>query len=93
MEVYPDLIAGRLDGSLSNAVSAEQGFLTKSEGKDYVIKGTLTDKKIFGDGVGIALRKGDDANLKMINAALAEIHKNGTYDQLTKKYFKFRVYP
>jgi lysine/arginine/ornithine transport system substrate-binding protein len=29
----------------------------------------------------------------MINAALEEIHKNGTYDQLTKKYFKFEVYP
>ncbi len=27
----------------------------------------------------------------MINAALEEIHKNGTYDQLTKKYFKFEV--
>ncbi|ADU71580.1 ABC transporter substrate-binding protein [Pantoea sp. At-9b] len=93
MEVYPDLIAGRLDGSLSNAVSAEQGFLTKPEGKDYAIKGTLTDKKIFGDGVGIALRKGDEANLKMINAALAEIHKNGTYEVLTRKYFKFNVYP
>jgi lysine/arginine/ornithine transport system substrate-binding protein len=48
---------------------------------------------IFGDGVGIALRKEDEANLKMINAALAEMHKNGTYDQLTKKYFKFSVYP
>lgn len=29
----------------------------------------------------------------MINTALAEIHKNGNYDQLTKKYFKFNVYP
>ncbi|MGY3066559.1 lysine/arginine/ornithine transport system substrate-binding protein [Pantoea agglomerans] len=93
MEVYPDLVAGRLDGSLANAVSAEQGFLTSAEGKPYAIKGTLVDKVIFGDGVGIALRKGDEANLKMINAALAEMHKNGTYDQLTRKYFKFSVYP
>lgn len=93
MEVYPDLVAGRLDGSLVNAVSAQQGFLTEPQGKGYVIKGTLVDNVIFGDGVGIALRRGDEANLKMINAALAEIHKNGTYDQLTKKYFKFKVYP
>jgi len=93
MEVYPDLVAGRLDGSLANAVSAEQGFLTSPEGKTYAIKGTLVDKVIFGDGVGIALRKGDEANLKMINTALTELHKNGTYDQLTKKYFKFKVYP
>lgn len=93
MEVYPDLIAGRLDGSLTNAVSAEQGFLSKAEGKDYAIKATIIDNTIFGDGVGIALRKGDSANQQLINQALAELHKNGTYDQLAKKYFNFDVYP
>lgn len=93
MEVYPDLAAGRLDASVANAVSAEQGFLQSPEGKGFTIKATLVDKQIFGDGVGIALRKDDAANLKLINTALAELHSNGTYDQLAKKYFKFKVYP
>lgn len=58
-----------------------------------MIKALLTDKKIFGSGVGIALRKSDVTDLKLINNALAELHANGTYDRLTKKYFKFKVYP
>ncbi len=93
MEVYPDLVAGRLDASVANAVSAEQGFLGTPEGKGFIIKTTLTDKTIFGDGVGIALRKGDEEHLTLINNALAALHANGTYDRLTKKYFKFKVYP
>jgi lysine/arginine/ornithine transport system substrate-binding protein len=93
MEIYPDLVAGRLDASLANAVSAEQGFLSTPEGKGYVISDTLTDKEILGNGVGIGLRKDDEANLKLINTALAELHSNGTYDQLAKKYFKYKVYP
>ena len=93
MDVYPDLVAGRLDASVANAVSAEQGFLGTPEGKKFMIKALLTDKNILGNGVGIALRKSDIADLKLINNALAELHANGTYDRLTKKYFKFKVYP
>lgn len=93
MEIYPDLVAGRLDGSLANAVSADQGFLNTAEGKKYVNKVTLTDKAVLGNGVGIGLRKDDVANLKLINAALAELHRNGTYDRLAQKYFKYKVYP
>lgn len=93
MEIYPDLVAGRLDGTLANAVSADQGFLNTAEGKKYVNKVTLTDKAVLGNGVGIGLRKDDVTNLKLINAALAELHRNGTYDRLAQKYFKYKVYP
>jgi len=93
MEIYPDLVAGRLDGSLANAVSAQQGFLNTPEGKGYAISDMLVDKEVLGNGVGIGLRKGDEANLKLINDALAELHQNGTYDRLAKKYFTFKVYP
>jgi lysine/arginine/ornithine transport system substrate-binding protein len=93
MEIYPDLVAGRLDGTLANAVSADQGFLNTAEGKKYVNKVTLTDKAVLGNGVGIGLRKDDVANLKLINAALAELHRNGTFDRLAQKYFKYKVYP
>ncbi|MBU6519794.1 transporter substrate-binding domain-containing protein [Pantoea sp. B270] len=93
MEIYPDLVAGRLDASLANAVSAEQGFLNTPEGKGYVNKATLVDKALLGNGVGIGLRKGDTANLTLINNALAALHSNGTYDRLAQKYFKVKVYP
>ncbi|WP_029684695.1 ABC transporter substrate-binding protein [Tatumella saanichensis] len=93
MDVYPDLVAGRLDASVANAVSAQQGFLKSPEGKGFVIKQMLNNKAILGAGVGIAVRKGDSEHLNLINTALAEIHANGTYDKLEKKYFAFKVYP
>jgi len=93
MEIYPDLVAGRLDGTLANAVSADQGFLNTAEGKKYVNKVTLTDTAVLGNGVGIGLRKDDEVNRKLINTALAELHRNGTYDRLAQKYFKYKVYP
>lgn len=93
MDVYPDLVAGRLDASVANAVSAQQGFLKSPEGKGFVIKAMLNNKAILGAGVGIAVRKGDSEHLNLINTALAEIHANGTYDKLEKKYFPFKVYP
>lgn len=92
-ELWPDLVTGRLDGTLTNAVSADEGFLSRDQGKGYAIVATLVDKKFFGEGVGIGLRKDDKANLALINQALAELHKNGEYDRLTKKYFHFNVYP
>ena len=57
----------------ANAVSAEQGFLNTPEGKGYVNKATLVDKALLGNGVGIGLRKGDTANLTLINNALAAL--------------------
>jgi lysine/arginine/ornithine transport system substrate-binding protein len=92
-EIWPDLASGRVDATLTSAASAETGFLKSPQGKDYQISGdTLYDKKYFGEGVGIGLRKDDRARVEKINAALAELHKNGTYDQLAKKYFSFDVY-
>lgn len=92
-EIYPDLASGRVDGTLTSAAAAETGFLKTPQGQAFAISGkTLYDKKYFGEGVGIGLRQDDAANLKLINTALAELHKNGTYDRLAKKYFTFNVY-
>ncbi|OON38461.1 ABC transporter substrate-binding protein [Izhakiella australiensis] len=92
-EIYPDLIGGRIDTTLTSAASAETGFLKSPPGADYALSKTrLYSKKYFGEGVGIGLRKDDNANLKLINDALAQLHKDGTYDKIAKKYFSFNVY-
>lgn len=92
-QVYPDLLAGRLDGTLTDAVTADTGFLSKPQGKGYIISAQPDDKAFFGTGSGIGLRKGDTARLTLLNNAIAAIHKNGVYEQIEKKYFKFSVYP
>ena len=48
--------------------------------------------KYFGDGVGIAVRKGDDANRERINKAIDAIRANGKYKEIEKKYFDFDIY-
>ena len=62
-------------------------------GKDFAFAGpSVKDKKYFGDGTGIGLRK-DDAELKAaFDKALGEMRKDGTYDKMAKKYFDFNVY-
>lgn len=92
-QVYQDLMYGRLDATLQDAVQADLGFLKTMKGRDYAFSGpSLLDPKTLGAGVAIGLRK-EDADLKVsINKALAEIIKDGTYKKLEQKYFSFSIY-
>lgn len=91
--IYADLAAGRIDAAFQDEVAASEGFLKQPAGKDYAFAGpSVKDKKYFGDGTGIGLRK-DDTELKAaFDKALGEMRKDGTYDKLAKKYFDFNVY-
>ena len=91
--IYSDLAAGRLDAALQDEVAASEGFLKQPAGKDYAFAGpSVKDKKYFGDGTGIGLRK-EDGELKVaFDKALGEMRKDGTYDKMAKKYFNFNVY-
>ena len=91
-EIYLDVEAGRLDGTVADATLLEDGFLKTPAGKGYAFAGpAFTDVKYFGDGVGIAVRKGDALKDK-INAAIAGIRENGKYKQIQDKYFNFDIY-
>jgi arginine/ornithine transport system substrate-binding protein len=92
-EIYLDIGAGRLDGTLADATLLQDGFLKTDSGKGYAFVGpAFTDAKYFGDGIGIAVRKGDSANLKRINDAIAAIRANGKYKAIQDKYFDFDIY-
>jgi arginine/ornithine transport system substrate-binding protein len=92
-EVDLDLVAGRVDLRLDDAVAISEGLLKTDQGKDFAFVGPpMNDDEWFGEGVGIALRKGDTELKEKFNQAIAEIRANGTYDQIAKKYFDFDVY-
>lgn len=92
-QVYLDIKAGRLDGTVADFVEVTGGFLSKPEGKDYQLVGPeLYIEKYFGTGAGIALRKGDTALKGELNAAIKAIRGNGAYKKINDKYFKFDVY-
>ncbi len=97
-ECYLDLASGRMDAAFADYWEAYGGFLTKPEGKGYVVLGdkvygkTAEEKAVVGDGIGIAIRKKDTDLKEILNKGLAAIRANGTYDKIAKKYFKEDIY-
>jgi len=47
----------------------------------------ITDSSYFGTGLGIAVRKDNDALLKKLDTALAALKADGTIDKLNKQWF------
>ncbi len=92
-QVYLDIKAGRLDGTVADTMEVTGGFLSKPGGEAYQFVGPeLYIPKYFGVGAGIALRKGQDALKKDLNAGIKAIRGNGKYKTINDKYFKFDVY-
>ncbi|MEM5342910.1 ABC transporter substrate-binding protein [Paraburkholderia azotifigens] len=90
--VYTDLRAGRLDATLTDMISGSEGFLKTPQGKGYGFLGSpVNDPKTLGKGAAIGLRK-DDAELRtLINQAIGEMIKDGTYQKIERRYFDFDV--
>ena len=86
-----DLVAGRVDYILGNMVTYYVGFMKRPEAKDYDFVGPDLQGGLLGDGNGIAVRKGNTELLGRLNAALAAIMADGTYDRITAKYFPFKL--
>ena len=92
-EANMDMTSGRLDLLFADAVVLQEGFLDTEAGEDYEFVGPgYTDEEWFGEGIGIAVRKGDDDLRKALNKAIKQIRKNGTYQEINDKYFNFDVY-
>jgi len=83
-------------GKVSEAVLAVKGGRADAYAHDDVLVLTLVkenaDVKAVGKPFmprpyGIAVRKGDTDFIKWVNAELAKMKQDGTYDRLWKKYF------
>lgn len=87
-EANSDLAAGRVDGVIADKFPLLAW--AESTGKDCC--------KIIGDVNGttadasIAVRKEDNALRERLNKALDEIVANGTYKQISSRYFAFDIY-
>ncbi|MDH3229452.1 MAG: ABC transporter substrate-binding protein [Alphaproteobacteria bacterium] len=92
-EAYLDLVSGRADAGIADSVAIMDGFLSTDQGKDFQFYGPdFNDPKWFGEGVGIAVRKGDNELREKLNAAIRQIRSDGTYKKINAKYFDFDVY-
>jgi polar amino acid transport system substrate-binding protein len=91
-EATQDLAAGRVDAVVGDEM-ALQGFLKTSQGEACCkIRVLPYDKETLGDGIGAGFRKSDTALREQFNKGLADIRANGTYDEISKKYFDFNIY-
>jgi arginine/ornithine transport system substrate-binding protein len=87
-QVYLDLKAGRIDGTVADYLEVSGGFLSKPEGADFALMGPdLREPKYYGYGIGVAMRKGQDALKTDINTAIKTIRSNGNYKAMNDKYF------
>ncbi|VDC29483.1 transporter substrate-binding domain-containing protein [Pseudogemmobacter humi] len=91
-EANQDLVAGRIDATQADS-TAMDAFVA-AEGADCCeIKGAVeNDPAVLGLGVGVGLRKGDEALKEAFNKAIADVRADGSYDEITSKYFTSSIY-
>ena len=92
--LYLDLQNGRTDVIMTNPMKAFLKFLSKEDGAGYeFVSPAIDEVEYFGIGVGIGLRKGNDALLKRINAALKQLTDDGSLEKYALKEFPFAIHP
>lgn len=92
-EVNMDLVAGRVDFTLADQTALAGGFLGTPQGKAYAFAApAINDRAFYGEGVSVAVRKGDDALRTAFNDAIKAIRANGEYQKINARYFDFDIY-
>ncbi len=89
-DINADLQSGRIDVTLLDALSVEP-VLKASGSENLAVLGNAPQDPLFGDGVGVAIRKGDTALKAKIDQGLDEMRDNGTYDKIRSKYFSMDI--
>ena len=91
--LYLDLINGRTDMIMTNPMKAHLRFLSKEDGAGFqFVSPQIDEKKYFGIGVGIGLRKGNDALKERLNKAIRTLTDHGYLESYALKYFPFAIH-
>lgn len=80
-----DLKNGRLDGVFGDTAVVNEWLKTNSQ--LGTVGEHVTDPQYFGTGLGIAVRPDNQALLKKLNDALAAIKADGTYKEISNRWF------
>lgn len=92
-EARAALIKGDVDAVFGDAISLSfwiNGTLSRSccEFRG----GAFAEPRYFGDGIGIAVVKGDTQLRALINNALQDVRNSGRYEELFLRYFPIKFY-
>ena len=86
---FLDLDVGRIDVVMGDAPIIKLWIKTRGDNKNYkIMERNLVSKKYFGQGYGVAVKKGNIVLLNKLNQALDKIKSNGSYEKIKNKYFK-----
>jgi polar amino acid transport system substrate-binding protein len=91
--LYLDLVNGRTDMIMTNPMKAHLKFLSKEDGAGFeFVSPQIDERKYFGIGVGIGLRKGNDALKARLNGAIETLKEDGSLEKYALKYFPFAIH-
>lgn len=65
---------------------------TSSENCCAFVGGPFTESRYFGEGMGVAVKKGNDALRQSLNYAFAQLWEEGVYTDLYLRWFPISVY-
>ena len=92
-EAQFDLARGRLDALLADKLGIHAWLEKTEQGKCCAFAGEeVVDPEYIGEGVGIAVRKKNNALRERFDDAIDAILANGTYKKINDRYFPFSVY-
>jgi octopine/nopaline transport system substrate-binding protein len=83
-----DLQAGRIDVALADQ-SGWQPLLEGETGEDFTRVGPGFSGGVFGEGVGVGIRREDQALVDKFDAAIQSALEDGTVSELAIKWFGF----
>ena len=91
--LYLDLVNGRTDMIMTNPMKAYLRFLSQEDGGGFeFVSPQIDEKKYFGIGVGIGLRKGNDELKARLNAAIKTLTEDGSLERYALQYFPFAIH-
>jgi polar amino acid transport system substrate-binding protein len=88
-----ELKAGHVNALFGDAVGLSYWLIGADAAKCCVFKGgPFVDSAFFGDGMGIAVKKGNVKLRRALDYALARLSQRGVYAELYLKYFPLSPY-
>jgi arginine transport system substrate-binding protein len=87
-DAFLDLQAGRVDAVFGDTPIMLTWVNTPTNKDTFAVAGDpVKDDKFFNQGYGFAVKKGNSELLNQLNSGLAAIKADGTYQQISQKFF------
>jgi polar amino acid transport system substrate-binding protein len=91
--LYAGLKKGEIDAFFDDAITSSFWLAGTDAQKCCVFRGgPYTESRFFGEGVGIAVKKGNHTLQQALDYALVQLSQRGIYTDLYLKYFPIGFY-